>query len=282
MATDNETQYWRISPGERGYLWREQKLHECIAIGWSETGSAKGKSAPWLRRTLKQMRWPGAGAYRQLEDFIWHVRKGDKVVASTSGKGIYALGTVTSDYEFNRHLEYKHTHKVLWETTFWHPVDIDRLGLREDVYNKFHGRSSHTIRQLDQDQWNHLCKKLGKVRTPFRNLAMWGGLIQSPVYENEVIILFSQMLQRLRMRIVGFGTRFPDAIVERKDNRGRWRKEHVEFELYSSGFQSHMPACDNKDTYCRTIVCWEDDWADTRSKAKFDIIELKHELEEIL
>jgi len=282
MEPENEPQYWRISPGEGGYLWREQKLHECIAVGWNETGSAKGRSRPWLRRALKRIPWhPGARAFDQLEDFIWKMRKGDKVVASTSGKGIYALGTVLGDYEYNRNLWYRHSRKVAWETTFWHPVKIDSLGLREDVYNRFHGRSSQTIRNLDKDQWNHLTDCLRRFRTPFRNLAMWGGLIQSPEYEGEVIILFSQMLQHLGMRIASIGTRFPDAIIERKKN-GTWRTANVEFELRSSGFCCHMPACDNKDTYCRTIVCWEDDWADTRKKAKFEIIELKRELEKVL
>ncbi len=282
MATENDTQYWRISPGQHGYLWREQKLHECIALGWSGTGSVKGKSKRWLGRRLKQLGWLGR-SYDQLENFIWNVQKGDKVVASTSGRGIFALGTVKGDYEYDRDLEYKHSRKVLWETTFWHPVDIRSLNLRKDVYNKFHGRNSYTIRNLDREQWDHFNTRLRRIRTPFRNLGMWGGLIQSPEYENEVIILFSQMLQHLRMRIAGFGTRFPDAIVERKDSRGKWRKLKVEFELRSSGFQSHMPACDNRETRCRTIVCWEDnDWADNRKKAKFEIIELKRELEKIL
>jgi hypothetical protein len=281
MASDAKSQFWRISPGEDGYLWREQKLHECIAIGWSETGSARGKSKTWLSRRLKELRWPGPRACDQLAHFIWDVQKGDKVVASTSGRGIYALGTIRGDYEFNRELEYRHNRKVVWETTFWHPVDIDDLGLRKGVYYKFHGLSSQTIRKLEEDEWNHLCGKLGEVRTPFRNLASWGGLIQSPEYENEVIILFSQMLQYLRMRIVGFGTRFPDAIIERKDKHGNWRRLDVEFELYSSGFQSHMPVPHDKN--CKTIICWEDDdWRDSRKKAGLEIIALKDKLEEIL
>ena len=124
-------------------------------------------------------------------------------------------------------------------------------------------------------------QQAGTKSYPFRNLAAWGGLIQSPEYQNEVIILFSQMLQHLRMRIAGFGTRFPDAIVERKDKRGKWRRLEVEFELHSSGFQSHMPV--PRDKQCRTIVCWEDDdWRDNRKKKGLKIIALKDELQKIL
>src|SRR5208283_4374068 len=143
-----------------------------------------GKSKSWLQSKLKKLRWPGRRAYPQLASFIWDVRKGDKVIASTSGRGIYALGTVIGDYEFNNELEYSHSRKMRWETTFWHPVDIDSLKLRRNLNNKFKGRSSSTIRELEEKDWDCLCKKLNGVNTPFRNLEMWGGLIQSPEYEN--------------------------------------------------------------------------------------------------
>ena len=273
------TQYWRISPGQGGFLWREQKLNECIALGWSETGSANGKSGPWLRRKLESLKWPGLHAYDQLADFIWNVQTGDKVVASTSAKGIYALGTVTGGYQFNSKLWYKHSREVNWETTFWHPVDIDDLGLDQDVYNKFHGQTSWTIRNLDEREWKLFYTNLSRIHTPFRNLSMWGGLIQSPEYEGEVIILFSQMLQHLGMRIAAVGTRFPDAIVERK-HHGKWVRITVEFELYSSGFRAHL----HRKEPCDAIVCWQDDdWGrDNGQKRRFEIIGLKHQLEKIL
>ena len=129
MKIAAKTGYSRISPGQRGYLWREQKLNDCIALGWSETGSAKGKGQAWLRRRLRELEWPGKRAYSQLADFIWNVQKGHKVVASTSGRGIYALGMITGDYEFDKRLEYQHSRKVTWETTFWDPVGIDCLHL---------------------------------------------------------------------------------------------------------------------------------------------------------
>jgi hypothetical protein len=169
---------------------------------------------------------------------------------------------------------------VRWETTFWHPVDIDLLKLSKSLYNKFHGLSSLTIRELELDEWDEFCDRLNNISTPFRNLGMWGGIIQSPEYENEVIILFSHMLQHLHMRIIKSGTLFPDAIVERKAGK-TWKKINVEFELYSSGFQAHLPDCEENEDY--VIVCWEDDkWRDNRQKRRFEIIELKKQLEKIL
>jgi hypothetical protein len=272
--------YWKISPGQGGYLWREQKLNECIAIGWSEIGNAKGMDKEALRRQKFEGKPLSRSAADQLNYFINEVEIGDKVIASASGNGIYAVGTIIGGYEFNEALEYKHSRKVRWETTFWHPVDIDLLKLSKSLYNKFHGLSSLTIRELELDEWDEFCDRLNNISTPFRNLGMWGGIIQSPEYENEVIILFSHMLQHLHMRIIKSGTLFPDAIVERKAGK-TWKKINVEFELYSSGFQAHLPDCEENEDY--VIVCWEDDkWRDNRQKRRFEIIELKKQLEKIL
>ena len=270
--------YWRISPGGGGYLWREQKLHECIAIGW-DIGNAKymtqKKIHAWFRRN-------GCSeiAFKQFYDFKHNVNREDKVVASASGYGVYALGTVVGDYEYNEELEYPHSRKVRWETTFWEAVDIEALELPERFAYKFSGLHSQTIRELKAQEWDRICKRLDSIDTPFRNKDMLGGLIQSPEYENEVIILFSHLQERLNMRIVHFGTRFPDAIIERK-RYGKWRTENVEFELYSSGFQDHLDEYKKRD--CKTIICWEDDtWEDNRQKRYFEIIELREVLRDML
>lgn len=275
-----KTRHWKISPGQGGYLWREQKLNECIAIGWSDIGDAKNlKDKEALRRKCFQKHFTKSAA-KQLDEFIHEVKIGDKVAASASGRGVYAIGTIIGGYKFNEELEYKHSRKVRWETTFWHPVDISLLELSKSLYNKFHGLSSLTIRDLDEVDWDEFCDRLNKISTPFRNLGMWGGLIQSPEYENEVIILFSHMLQHLHMRIIKSGTLFPDAIVERKVGK-TWKKIKVEFELRSSGFQAHLPDCEENEPY--VIVCWEDDdWRDNHKKRRFEIIELKKQLEKIL
>jgi hypothetical protein len=274
-----ETQYWKISPGEGGYLWREQKLNECIAVGWPINENAKSMTKEKLHAKFNRL-GRSTQAFNQFTNFLYRIRKEDKIVASSSGTGVYALGTVIGDYEFNEELEYKHSRKVMWETTFWHPVDIASLDLPQTFEYMFSGQHSQTIRELTKAQWDCLSRRLNKIKTPFRNLGMWGGLIQAPEYENEVIILFSHMLQHLHMRIIKSGTLFPDAIVERKAGK-KWKKINVEFELYSSGFQAHLSDCKDDEEY--VIVCWEDNkWHDKREKQRFEIIELKEQLEKIL
>ena len=282
---EKRIQYWRISPGSGGYLWREQKLNHCIAIGWSDIGDAKNLDRDGLYRLYKKT-WNDSTkkeadyAAGQLDAFINQVSIDDKVVASTSGMGIYAVGTITGHYKFNDALEYKHSREVQWETTFWHPVGIEELGLEsnKELFDKFHGQSSKIIRDLSEAEWNTFSKRLNGISTPFRNLGLWGGMVQAPEYENEVMILFSHMLQHFNMRIIQFGTRFPDAIVERKRGK-KWEKLNVEFERYSSKFRCHLPDC--KDKHCDLIVCWKRDW-DPPRKYKIETIELKEQLEKIL
>src|SRR5438034_11525124 len=122
------SKYWRISPGEGGYLWREQKLNGCIALGWSDIGDAKGLNDEKKLLARFHSKWWGRHSKHgadQLNKFINILDKSDKVVASASAQGIYALGTVTSHYEFDAQLEYSHSRKVSWETTFWSPVKIE-------------------------------------------------------------------------------------------------------------------------------------------------------------
>jgi hypothetical protein len=191
-------------------------------LNGTKIGNAKGMTKEKLRNKFNH---PGEStqAFKQFANFCFDVRKGDRVIASSSGTGIYALGTVIGDYEFNEELEYKHSRNVRWETTFWHPVEIASLHLPRSFEYKFSGQSSQTIRDLTEKEWDCLSKRLNNISTPFRNLGMWGGLIQSPEYENEMIILFSHMLQHLHMRIIKSGPLFPDAIVERKAGK-KWKK----------------------------------------------------------
>ncbi|SPE60444.1 hypothetical protein SBV1_410133 [Verrucomicrobia bacterium] len=56
----SETRYWRISPGQGDYLWRQQKLKDCIALGGSETGSVKGKSRALVEQQIKRTALAGA------------------------------------------------------------------------------------------------------------------------------------------------------------------------------------------------------------------------------
>ena len=114
----NAIRYWRISPGEGGRIWREQKLHDCVSIGWWEIGNVTSLSKKGLEAAVEKLGW-SKQACTQIRQFRYELNIGDKVVVSASKTGIYALGTVMGNYQFNNDLEYRQTRKVRWETTFW-------------------------------------------------------------------------------------------------------------------------------------------------------------------
>ena len=41
--------FWRISPGEEGFLWSEQEQNNCIAIGGNEIGDASNMNKKAIR-----------------------------------------------------------------------------------------------------------------------------------------------------------------------------------------------------------------------------------------
>ncbi len=161
------TKFWRISPGEDGFLWNEQKANGCIAIGWDEIGDAKNMDKKALRAACSKAGFSSIDA-NQLNNFINLISIGDKVVASASAKGIFAIGTITGDYEFDRKLEYKHSRKVKWEKIFSPLPSIVSLNLPVSTKFKFYGRSSRTIRELDESEWIHLTDELGIEHTTSR------------------------------------------------------------------------------------------------------------------
>jgi len=66
----SEMKYWRISPGEGGFLWREQKLNNCIAIGWSEIKNAEDLSYDQLCKTKFEGQNLSRQAASQIYNFI--------------------------------------------------------------------------------------------------------------------------------------------------------------------------------------------------------------------
>ena len=83
-----------------------------LQLEWSDIKNIKGITEEKLRHKKCDGKILTPSAVKQINAFVNEVRIGDKVIASTSGKGIYAVGTIIGDYEFNDKLEYKHSRKV--------------------------------------------------------------------------------------------------------------------------------------------------------------------------
>jgi len=270
--------YWKIAPGEQGFLWVEQRDHRCIAIGWSETGDLrKCKTEEAIRRRFHDIDWGFRRKPTQLIKFYKSVKPGHKVLAN-SGKWIYGLGTVSGNYRYYKDLYYRHGKPVRWELRFWEPLNIEEHDFPEELVNRI--RLNRTIMKLQEEEWKLIEKQVLAIRNPFEGLTSFEGICRAPETEQEVIILFSKLSQHLKMRIEGVSTRFPDALVRVKKGKS-WVTKAAEFEVYSSNFKAHGHLDKMKaGRDCDYVICWKDDWKP--SSGLVEIVELRKELEEIV
>lgn len=264
--------YWKVAPGDRGSLWVEQRENSCIAIGWNEVNNLrKYKGDEQIKKKFKGIKDYEGSSPRQLLMFYHDVIKEDKIVAS-SGPYIFGIGTVAGGYKFDNDLSYCHSKPVRWNITFWNPIDIyDDIKISTSTREKLHRQA--TVKELTKDEWEKIEIQLSEMKTPFKNLTNWDGLPCAPTTEQEVIILFSKLTQCLKMKILRVSTRFPDALLQVKEH-DKWISKSVEFELYASGFESHLEDLDEVD--CDMIICWENDWK--KKPVDIEVIELKNVL----
>jgi len=263
--------YWKIAPGENGFLWVEQRDHDCIAIGWNDIGDLNQyKSEEAIKRRWNEI-FHKSRQY-QLLRFYKDVKLKDKVLAN-SGKWIYGLGTVTGDYEFDEELYYQHSKPVRWELKFWEPLNIEELSLPQELEKRI--RLNRTILELTREEWELIDEVVSKVKSPFEGFTNFEGLLRAPETEQEVIILFSKLSQHLKMKIVSVSTKFPDAYVRVKEG-GCWTTKAAEFEIYSSNFETH----EHDPEKCDMIICWRDDWKQKPGNLK--VVELRKVLEDIV
>lgn len=262
--------FWKIAPGSGGFLWVEQRENNCIAIGWNDTGDLNKYRTE--EKIKKRFEIQEGGSPSQLLNFYSKIKKGDYVIVS-SGSGIYGLGEITGNYKQDTRLYFSHSRPVFWKITFWEPLNEDDLQLPRTLKKKFH--YNRTIVELTKDEWNVLYKAASRIKSPFKNLTNWEGLLRAPVVEQEVIILFSKLGQSLHMKIESVGTRFPDAYIRIKKNN-TWVTKAAEFEINSSDFYKHG----HDKNECDMIICWRDDWKKRPKSLK--VVELRSELQKIL
>jgi predicted Mrr-cat superfamily restriction endonuclease len=269
---NDKIHFWKIAPGAQGSLWVEQRDAHCIAVGWNEVGDLRNyQDIDQLKKKFVNLGW--SNSPHQLWRFYTEVKPGHKIVAS-SGQYIYGTGTVTEkDYIYNEDLSFHQCKSVLWEKKFWCPVSVNELNLDENLKKRL--GYNRTILELEAEEWKSIRNKLDKFQNPFEGRSEIKRLLKAPQTEQEAIILFSALMENLRMRIVYVGTRFPDAIIQVKQN-DKWVTKYAEFELYSSGFEAHMDDYQKDKNSCDMIICWEHDWE--KCPKQLEVIELKEKL----
>lgn len=93
------------------------------------------------------------------------------------------------------------------------------------------------------------------------------GIVYEPINEQGVILLFAAICYDLDFRIEGVRTRFPDALLKRKNERGTFSRCLAEFEYKSSDYKLHKHPLKG----CDLIICWQHDW----KQCPIEVIELK-------
>lgn len=96
------------------------------------------------------------------------------------------------------------------------------------------------------------------------------GIVYEPINEQGVVLLFAAICNDLGFRIEGVRTKFPDALLIRKNNKGTFSKCLAEFEYKASNYKIH----EHPIKGCNLIICWENDW----QNCPIEILELKKEV----
>jgi len=99
------------------------------------------------------------------------------------------------------------------------------------------------------------------------------GIVYEPINEQGVILLFAAMAEDLNFMIESIRSTFPDALLKRRNSKGRWQPVRAEFEFKASTFIQHG----HNQGDCDLIICWEND---IKSKTmKVPILSLKDEVD---
>lgn len=99
------------------------------------------------------------------------------------------------------------------------------------------------------------------------------GIVYEPINEQGVILLFAAICYELGFRIEAIRTKFPDAQLIRKNNRGTFSKCFAEFEFKSSNYKLHNHPING----CDLVICWENDWLD----CPLEVLCLKDKISEL-
>ena len=148
MRTDRPT-FWKIAPGENGFLWDQCREQGCILIGWPKIGDVRSypdKEALAVanaefnhKKTATTIQWR----------FAYNMKPGDIVVANKGNSQAIGVGVITSDYlppsspgnpSTNR--DYPNARRVDWRIT--NPVTLPRA---------FFGQIPRTLQWIFSSRW---------------------------------------------------------------------------------------------------------------------------------
>lgn len=96
------------------------------------------------------------------------------------------------------------------------------------------------------------------------------GIVYEPINEQGVILLFATICYDLGFRLEAIRTKFPDAILKRKNQYGNFSPCLAEFEFKAANYKLHNHPIKG----CDLVICWENNW----DRCPIEILDLKKEV----
>lgn len=169
MPEENTIRYWKISPGERAFLWDECRKNNLICLGWSHDtnwkktkfGDLVSKSNKELIKNVLREEYLYEHTEKQISSWadiikdFFDIKPSHKVIVYDKDYHINALADVIGEYEFNKKIEYPHTKAVEWIKIFDPPYNIKPF---EDELVKKISRN-RTVVEITKNDWDTIYAK---------------------------------------------------------------------------------------------------------------------------
>ncbi len=144
--------FWKIAPGENGFLWDQCREQGCILIGWPKVGDIRGypnKEALALANTEFNHK---KASTTILWRFAHDIKIGDIIVANKGNRQVIGIGVVTSDYlpphsphNPSTNADYPNARLVDWRIV--QPVTLSRA---------YFGQIPLTLQWIYPARWNDI------------------------------------------------------------------------------------------------------------------------------
>lgn len=152
--------YWKISPGENAWNWKDCLDGNFIALGWDELGDVSGLKKYEFDKLRDKFvaahdDWTKTGT-----DQVWkfsRIKEGDRIVANHGTKKVLGMGTVTGPYYFVPGIRHGHRLPVVWD-------DLTPRKVSEGGWRK-------TLIELDYEKFKKLIESpTSGLAEPFRSI----------------------------------------------------------------------------------------------------------------
>ena len=131
---EENTQYWKIAPGQGAMYWDTWVNEGCATIGWNDLGDISGLSHEEFAARLEPLLeeypdWTKAGT---MQAWIFsRIQTGDRIVANKGMSTVLGIGTVTGGYSYDSTGPHHHKLEVRWDDL--NEREIPRRGWRKTL-----------------------------------------------------------------------------------------------------------------------------------------------------